>query len=99
MVEIKNQCPGCKLIHPPMVDCATAQAAAMRTLLMRISEIGRCKACGVTLFWVKHITGAPTPYTVAGLIHFADCPNADRFRKKKVEPAKNEPEPTNALTS
>ncbi len=87
MVTVKNQCPGCRLIHPPMVECVEAQKNAMSTLLMRIADIGRCRACGVTLYWVRHITGAPTPYTAAGLVHFADCPHADRFRKKKVEPA------------
>lgn len=47
------------------------------------AEPGTCRACGRVIWWVKHANGKRAPYTTEGLNHFADCPNANEFRKPK----------------
>ena len=60
----------------------------METLLKLVAEEVRpCKACGAMLAMVRHFkTGKLAPYTMAGLSHWVDCPQAAKFRKPK--PAK-----------
>ena len=57
----------------------------LRRILELTAEGKRpCKACGVELYFVRHANGKLTPYTVDGINHFANCPEAQRFRKGKA---------------
>jgi len=52
-------------------------------LLARTSkEIRPCKACGTTLYFIEHSNGVRAPYTADAVNHFANCPEAKRFRRK-----------------
>ena len=60
---------------PPLED-------RIRRLLELINEESRtCKACGVLIFFVRHRNGKMAPYTIDGLNHFMNCPQAAQFRK------------------
>ncbi len=74
-------CDHCKIPHPPLVECRDALLSNIAALMLRIGTIDRCSKCGETIYWLKHLTGKSAPYTSAGLIHFANCPFADEFRK------------------
>lgn len=55
----------------------------------------RCRGCGQPIYWVKTVIGKTMPVSVApegaaeptaqadgcGVSHFADCPQAPRFRR------------------
>lgn len=56
-----------------------------KLLSLAAYEIRPCKACGATLYFVKHCTGKSAPYTADGINHFINCESADSFRKKKAE--------------
>lgn len=75
-------CGRCGLKHAPPIDCVAALRENLRQLLLRIGDIGTCSSCGARIYWLKHLNGARAPYTESGLIHFADCPNADQHRRK-----------------
>ena len=63
---------------PPLED-------RLRRLLELTAEDSRsCKACGALLFFVRHRNGKTAPYTVDGLNHFLNCPQADQFRRGAV---------------
>lgn len=66
-------------------DCLRAQRGAMQWILEHAGKKGTCDGptCGASIFWVTHTNGKQTPYTPAGLNHFVDCPDSDRFRKGK----------------
>ena len=49
-------------------------------LLTVIGDKSRCRACGAEIYWVKTRAGKRAPYTRGGISHFADCPEANRFR-------------------
>jgi len=72
------------------VDCPRAEeprpaAAAIRWLLMRVGGITTCRRCAVTIYMVQNAkTGKYSPITEAGLVHFADCPHAEVFRRKET---------------
>lgn len=51
------------------------------SLLNQVGDPGVCKGCGKTIWWVKHLNGKKAPYTEKGLNHFADCPQANKFKK------------------
>ncbi len=53
----------------------------LKQLLNQIAEKNQCKACNKTIWFVKHKNGKLASYTEEGLNHFADCPNAEEFRK------------------
>jgi hypothetical protein len=56
----------------------------IRELLERAAELRRpCKACSAELFFVRHANGKLTPYTSDGVNHFANCPEAARFKQPK----------------
>jgi hypothetical protein len=60
---------------PPLED-------RLRRLLELTAEESRtCKACGTLLFFIRHRNGIRAPYTVDGLNHFLNCPQASQFRK------------------
>jgi hypothetical protein len=56
-----------------------------KLLSLAAYEIRPCKACGTTLYFVRHQNGKAAPYTSDGVNHFIACPAADSFRKKKAE--------------
>lgn len=54
----------------------------IKKLLDAAGEVGACKGCGKTIWWIRHRTsGKPAPYTEEGLNHFADCPQRAQFKK------------------
>ncbi len=63
--------------------CITAQAAAMEWLLSHVGKKGTCDGpnCGAPIWFVIHSNGKRTPYTPAGLNHFVDCPDRERFQR------------------
>lgn len=63
--------------------CLEAQATAMRFLLQKAGRKGTCEGCGKTIYFVRHTNGSNTPYTEAGLNHFVDCAQRDRFRRAR----------------
>jgi hypothetical protein len=63
----------------------TLEERMERLLKLAAYEVRPCKACGQTLYFVKHNTGKAAPYTADGLNHFIACESADSFRKKKAE--------------
>lgn len=54
----------------------------VRVYVMNLGDPARCKGCGATIWYIRHANGKHVPYTRDGLNHFADCPKAQRFRKK-----------------
>lgn len=66
-------------------DCLSRQATAMRVLLGNVGKRGSCDGpnCGRTIYWVTHYNGKAVPYTEAGLNHFVDCPDRERFKRPK----------------
>jgi hypothetical protein len=58
----------------------TESVKRLLALLQAVGDPGKCKGCGVPIYWVLHRNGKRAPYTLNGLNHFADCPAADRFR-------------------
>jgi hypothetical protein len=53
-------------------------------LTLTAYEIRPCKACGERLFFVRHNTGKVAPYTIEGINHFVNCPQADRFKRQQA---------------
>ena len=56
--------------------------AQVKMLLKQIGTEGKCRGCQADIFWVVHKNGKNVPYTPEGLNHFADCPEAGKFRRK-----------------
>jgi hypothetical protein len=50
-------------------------------------NISPCCGCGEKVKWVEHASGKVAPYTLDGLNHFRNCPEAERFRKTRRTPA------------
>lgn len=44
---------------------------------------GKCKGCGEKIWWVFTKNGKRSPIRADGVSHFADCPKAGTFRRKK----------------
>lgn len=65
--------------------CVKAQATAMEWLLDHVGKKSTCDGpnCGATIFWVTHTNGKRTPYTTAGLNHFVDCVDRERFQRRR----------------
>lgn len=62
------------------------KARIARMLDVVATERRPCAACGRTIWLVPTAkTGRPAPFTDNAVSHFADCPNADRFRKPKAD--------------
>lgn len=59
---------------------AAALKLNIRRLLDQVGEKQVCKACGADIWFVVMRSGRRNPYTAAGVSHFADCPEAPRFR-------------------
>jgi len=54
-------------------------------LLDQLGDRAICKGCGRQIWWVTHRNGKKAPYTNEALNHFADCPESEKFRNKKLE--------------
>lgn len=50
-------------------------------LLEQIGEPGKCRGCGMDIYWVQHKNGKKAPYNLNGNNHFMDCPAAERFKR------------------
>ena len=61
--------------------CLKAQQYAMQKLLNLVGTPGVCRGCHASIFFVKHLNGANTPYDPSGLNHFVSCPKANDFKK------------------
>jgi len=56
----------------------------LKRMLVIVGTPGRCKGCDTAIYWVTTRRDAMVPYTAEGLSHFADCPKATQFRKRKT---------------
>jgi hypothetical protein len=76
-------CPVCLLPHEghEAEACVEAQSQAMKMLLNQISNQGLCRGCGARIHWVTHNNGKMVPYTSAGLNHFVNCRERERFKR------------------
>jgi hypothetical protein len=52
-------------------------------LLHVMGDARPCRSCGAMITWVATRHGRLAPYTAEGLNHFADCPDAQWFRRQK----------------
>ena len=50
-------------------------------LLNMLGDASHCRACGRPIWWVLTKNGRKMPVTDECISHFADCPNANEFRK------------------
>ena len=41
----------------------------------------RCRSCGRAIYFIPTGRGSRVPYTTDGVSHFADCPDANSFRR------------------
>jgi len=57
--------------------------ARMVVLLKQIGAADHCNGCNRPILWVRHRNGVAAPYDSDGTPHFATCPKADQFRRKK----------------
>jgi hypothetical protein len=48
----------------------------------RPDNTGRCRSCGAPVLWVITAAGKKMPLNRDGTSHFANCPEADKWRKK-----------------
>lgn len=62
--------------------CVVAQAEATVKLLNLVGTPGVCRGCEASVFWVRHLNGANTPYDPSGLNHFVSCPKSADFKRK-----------------
>lgn len=56
----------------------------LNAMLNVISDPRPCKLCGTMIWFIPTKNGKQAPCSLSGLNHFADCPNADAFRKAKT---------------
>lgn len=47
-------------------------------------RVATCKACFSPMIWVLTTKGNRAPLNPDGTSHFSDCPEAERFRRKRV---------------
>lgn len=55
-------------------------ARAIRALLNTLGDLGSCRGCGATIWWIETKRSRKAPYTAAAINHFADCPKSAAFR-------------------
>jgi hypothetical protein len=57
---------------------------ALKLLFKNIGAAeSQCRRCGATIYFIGHTNHAVAPYDADGINHFATCPYAKEFRKKK----------------
>lgn len=64
-----------------ILDEQIAKYVAGRIRAMGV-EICKCKKCGKEIIWLTSKNKKSIPATLELINHFADCPNAQEFRKK-----------------
>lgn len=72
--------------HCGLPDPGVSELRARLEAILRAAavEVRPCRACGVMLAFVVHRdTGKTAPYTLDGINHFTNCPEADRFKRRK----------------
>jgi hypothetical protein len=59
----------------------------IRRLLDQVGDSRPCKGvqCKATIWYVRLKGGRVAPYTIEALNHFADCPDAEGFRRGKSD--------------
>ena len=58
----------------------------VQLLLNTLGERANCSGCEAPIWWIVNPkTGKKLPITGAALNHFADCPQAARFRRPKPQ--------------
>lgn len=69
--------------HPYALGWLQAEASRrINHILRNVGSLSTCE-CGAEIYWVKHANGRKAPYTPSGLNHFADCPMASKFRRRR----------------
>jgi len=71
---------------PPHQSEITLDLAEFEKIVKeRLDKLGikfsQCKKCGKDILFLETKTGKQMPITCGLISHFADCPNADDFRK------------------
>ena len=46
------------------------------------ADVGLCLGCNARVYWVTTRKGKKAPFTAAALSHFADCPDAAKYRRR-----------------
>lgn len=49
----------------------------------QVSDLGACRSCGERIAWCITPAGKRAPVDPDGTSHFATCPQADRWRRKR----------------
>lgn len=60
------------------------QVEVAAQILNVCGDRANCRACGDPIFWMVSKNGKKVPYSLAGHAHWADCPNAEEFRRKQA---------------
>lgn len=47
------------------------------------SGMGACRSCGAPVAWTVTAKGRAAPLNLDGVSHYATCPQADQWRKRK----------------
>jgi hypothetical protein len=50
-----------------------------------IINLARCQGCGQPIAWARTPAGRSAPLDRDGVSHFATCPEADRFRRRRAQ--------------
>lgn len=66
-----------------MPDVPTIEARMESLLRLVAEEIRPCARCKTVIAMVRHKNGKLGPYTMDGVNHFINCPNAQDFRRQK----------------
>lgn len=66
------------------VDASLSEVrAAVRQFVELCGFASYCRGCQASIVWVEHENGKRCPYNREALSHFADCPEAAAFRRKR----------------
>lgn len=75
----------CKNIDLGAVKPVAETVAGYREAITRVvnfaGDVGPCRGCRQSVFWVKHANGKNAPYDVTGINHFITCPKAKEFKR------------------
>jgi len=55
----------------------------LRALIRQVGEPAMCQGCEANIYFVRHLNGRNAPYDADGVNHFATCPKAENFRRKR----------------
>lgn len=76
-----ERCVGCKDEAVKVIKKEAEEEIESRIRKLG-TDIVKCGKCGQEIFFLRTKNGKAMPTTLKLLSHFADCPNADDFRKK-----------------